>query len=632
MRKLSPLLIYSLVGLCVYSVGLSGGFVFDDYPNILGNSFISRPDWGLSEFWLAVWSGDAGPTGRPVAMASFAIDSMLWGLDPSVMKFENVLIHSLTAYILFLLARRICLRVDLSERTAFWLPALTALVWLVHPLNLTGVLYIVQRMSSLSALFAALALLMYMRWRELLDYNSFNFRCFSGSIIFALASFLSKENGLLIIFYVLILEVILFNNYEKNAKTKVFEKFLLCSSVAAALLTTMNLFFSFVSFTGSYPSREFTVDQRLLTEFRVMASYLLQTVFPSVSEMSLYHDDIKLSESFFKPITTLFSFLFLIFLFILSMLLKSKYKIASISIFILFSSQLLETFTYGLEIKYEHRMYFSSFWVLFFVGSVFSSLIARSSSKILSRALLFFVVLLIGFAAFQTTLRSLDWSSSTQLAVIEAEQSPESYRANVQAGSVFASLATSDAVSEPETKAYYRTAQEYFKSAMQLKPRSASACLAGLILESRYNDRVPARDTVTRCNTALSGYIDASSVTSLQLLVRCQKNGDCTHDSYALELLDTAFDSSANNRRFQALILAEIGNFYRDIKYQKGVAINLYKLAEETYGKSQSIRYELIHMLVEESRYDEARVIAEKLKKTDRWRKYDDIYRALRVD
>lgn len=632
LKKSLLFIFYFTVGISVYWIGLSGGFVFDDYPNLVGNSFISRTDWGWHEFWLAVWSGEAGPTGRPIAMATFALDSMLWGLDPSIMKFENILIHCLTGYVFFLLAGRICVKARLSAKAAFWLPALVALMWLVHPLNLTGVLYIVQRMASLSALFAALALLMYMYWRDFLDQDCFSFRHFFGFISFSIASMLSKENGFLIIFYIAILELILFNEYKANLKLKVFQSFLLFASFCAASLVIANLFLEFFSFTDSYSSREFTVDQRLMTEFRVLMSYLSQALFPTISSMSLYHDDIRLSESIFDPVSTGISFIFITALLLLSLFFKARLKVFSLCVLMFLSSQLMETFTFGLEIKYEHRMYFSSFWVFFLLAFVILKLVQHSERSTLSCALGLCVALIISFAAYQTVLRSVAWSSPMKLAIIEARQNPGSFRANVQAGSVFASRATREGVSKLDAVRHYNAGQRYFNKAMSLKPGSASACLAGLILESRHHERVPLESTINRCNEALMGHIDASTVTSLQLLVKCQKNDDCVRDDYTLQLLDTAFDSAGNNVRYQALVLAEIGSFYKYLKEQHDVAIDLYKRAEEMHGDNQLIRYELIHMLIDDSRYVEARTIAEKLRETDKWGRFQDIYEALNID
>jgi hypothetical protein len=71
-------------------------------------------------------------------------------------------IHLLTGLGVFLFTRLLVRtytlyrKPDLSEAAVEWLPVVVGGLWLVHPLNLTSVLYIVQRMTSLSVLFTVL--------------------------------------------------------------------------------------------------------------------------------------------------------------------------------------------------------------------------------------------------------------------------------------------------------------------------------------------------------------------------------------------------------------------------------------------------------------------------------------------
>ena len=151
----------------VYAPALTGGFVFDDVPNIVRNSHIAQVD-SFQSAWQAGFTNMSGPLGRPVAMLTFAVNVYFTGLDPWWMKLTNLAIHLLNTGLVFLLAIRLVpllSRSPLDMADARWLAVAIALIWAIHPLNLTSVAYIIQRINSLATLFSLLAILSYLRAR-----------------------------------------------------------------------------------------------------------------------------------------------------------------------------------------------------------------------------------------------------------------------------------------------------------------------------------------------------------------------------------------------------------------------------------------------------------------------------------
>ena len=57
----------------VYQPGLQGGFIFDDYPNIVHNVALHVDALQLSEWIAAAMSSPAANLPRPIAMLSFAV-------------------------------------------------------------------------------------------------------------------------------------------------------------------------------------------------------------------------------------------------------------------------------------------------------------------------------------------------------------------------------------------------------------------------------------------------------------------------------------------------------------------------------------------------------------------------------
>ncbi len=73
----------------IYWSGLSGGFAFDDHTNIVDNAALELFDGSFSSLIDASSTGTASPLGRPLSMASFAIDRYFWGYQPFYFKLVN---------------------------------------------------------------------------------------------------------------------------------------------------------------------------------------------------------------------------------------------------------------------------------------------------------------------------------------------------------------------------------------------------------------------------------------------------------------------------------------------------------------------------------------------------------------
>ena len=191
----------------IYLPGLSGIFALDDYTNIANNSYLKIEHFTLEDFWQASLSSNSGPLKRPVAMASFAINHVLTGMDTWWMKLTNLGIHLLNGVILLLVLTQLFRRLyQNNDKYAVVVPYIITITWLVHPINVTAVSYIVQRMTSLSATFVLLSLYCYLKLRErkLLDWRGY---ALSLSILFFwLFGLLSKESAISLSIYIFSIE------------------------------------------------------------------------------------------------------------------------------------------------------------------------------------------------------------------------------------------------------------------------------------------------------------------------------------------------------------------------------------------------------------------------------------------
>ena len=90
-----------LLTFAIYTPGRSGPFLLDDSSNLSKIGALGPIEsWELFRAYLA--SGEAGPTGRPLALTSFLIDARDWPADPAAFKRTNLVLHCLIGLFLFL--------------------------------------------------------------------------------------------------------------------------------------------------------------------------------------------------------------------------------------------------------------------------------------------------------------------------------------------------------------------------------------------------------------------------------------------------------------------------------------------------------------------------------------------------
>lgn len=207
---------FFLVALClgvwVYYPGLSGGFVFDDVLNISTNDHLKINQFAIEDLLQTSWSSYSGPLQRPIAMFSFAVNHIFTGMNPWWMKLTNLLIHIANNAILLFFCKELFRRINLKEASISKVaPYIISGIWLVHPINVTAVSYIVQRMASLSGTFVLLALYCYLKLRN----ESFEqIRAWilgSAILICWLLGLLTKEIGISLSLYLFAIECCLYS-------------------------------------------------------------------------------------------------------------------------------------------------------------------------------------------------------------------------------------------------------------------------------------------------------------------------------------------------------------------------------------------------------------------------------------
>jgi len=341
----------------IYSVGLNGIFLLDDYSNIRP-AIIKEFSW--EKLQIASLSNSSGPLKRPLSALSFALTSIAHGDQSWGFKYHNVLIHLLLALLIFILIRQLCLlsyREDSKE--ALLTPFFVTAIWLIHPLHVSTVLYAVQRMTQLSALFTVLALITYLRTRLALTLNKKIMGYVFWFPIFFTTAILSKENAVLLVIYILLLYIFTSRSIKTAIPPPAFidKAFLTFFSILPIISATFILFIKRDSLLD-YSTRSFDLGERLLSQIDFIWLYIMQLLLPRLSKMGLYFDDFQISDHLTFTISVKLIGLTILLGIGIYYLLKGK--IYGLGIMFFFTGHALESTIFPLELAFEHRNYLPS--------------------------------------------------------------------------------------------------------------------------------------------------------------------------------------------------------------------------------------------------------------------------------
>ena len=428
MRPRLAFAIVLLVTAACYSIGLGGPLVFDDVQNLVPIS-----EWlkGERDWRSVVFGNDSGWFGRPVSMASLVLNVAVTGPEVWGLKLGNLLLHlanGVAVYALFsLLSRRHALVRGIENR---WLPLLGASLWILHPLLASTVLYVVQRMAMLAALFMLLTLIAYVQGRIALEAG--RTRKAIGLFLLAagctLAATLSKENGALAPSLCAVIELCAFapaaGRQRPWASRAVIGLFLLVPAIAAIALTAAD----HPLITGGYENRPFSLGERLLTQARVLWDYIGALVLPRGPSMGLYHDDFPVSRGFLDPATTALAFVGWGVTLAVAWKLRRAVPGLLLGVGIFLVGQSLESSVFPLLMYFEHRAYLPAVGATWALLSLFAYGAVRMKSRMDDATKIFAMagVALVAVLALATAGRAMAWQSEATLSAQALRHHPES--------------------------------------------------------------------------------------------------------------------------------------------------------------------------------------------------------------
>jgi tetratricopeptide (TPR) repeat protein len=416
---LSISLLFAVVAIITYYPSLHGDFIFDG-KRVIQDSPLSHIE-RLSQITDLLLSKEIG---RRIGLISFALNFYFGGLDPFGYHLVNVIIHILNGLVLFILSYKI-LTLPLWEgrwkRNALKISFLGSFIWLVHPIQTQAVSYIVQRLTSLSALFFLLAFLCYIQGR--LDHAYKQKALFFLSFLFGLLALGTKQNTATLPLFIVLSEFLFFQQKPLKTDGKRLGLILLLGGIFI-LITVIYLGSDFIpKWALSYEKRGWTPLERVLTELRVVILYMSLLVYPHPSRLCLDYD-FPVSHSLFSPFTTFLSLLVIVGLLVFAIFVIKKNRLVSFAILWFFGNLVIESSIIPLELVFEHRVYLPSMGIIILVSGLCFAFFRREQGRWITVLILFLILLF----SYWTYKRAFLWGEPIRLWVDAAIKSPHKAR------------------------------------------------------------------------------------------------------------------------------------------------------------------------------------------------------------
>jgi tetratricopeptide (TPR) repeat protein/uncharacterized membrane protein YwzB len=310
---------------------------------------------------------------RPVGIFSLALNYHFNQLNVRNYHLVNLTIHLINACLVFWLTLLIfsspALKNDQLIKHKKAIAFFMALLFVSHPLATQSVTYIVQRYSSMVAMFYLLSLILYVKARLSNRGNISKILLFTGSLISALLAMLTKENAFTLPFAILLFELFFLQTMKLSINFRDYRVILLIIAFLGMIIFIPSKY-SFGIFKPIPPSNghayTITSVNYLFTQFSVIVKYI-QLLFLPVNQILDY--DFPISNTFFE-IRTLLSFLLLLSLVILGIFSFKRYRIISFGIFWFFLTLSVESgFIPINDVIFEHRTYLPSFGFFLILAS-----------------------------------------------------------------------------------------------------------------------------------------------------------------------------------------------------------------------------------------------------------------------
>jgi len=438
-RKLIPIWsILSLAALSLiylfYSWGFTGILQFDDEANLGWLQYTNS----LENTLLFITSGNSGPLGRPIALLSFyLLNSADWPQEASAFFHVNALIHILNGVLILWLFTLICP----EKHKGHWFGLIVAILWLLQPMLVSTSLMAVQRMTSLSATFVLAGMLFYVKARSHIATRPFwALTGVTAAVgVFGTLAVFSKENGLLLPGYLLVLEYTLLRTKAFHT-TSAFRRWRTLVLWLPSMLALIFLCWKLPEIAQSYSGRGFTLFERLQTEAVVLLDYFRLLILPARSELGPFRDDYPIYTSLTAP-QVLVALGILAGALALALKYRKTWPYFSFAVLWFLVGHSMESTVIPLEIYFEHRNYLPSIGIAVVIARLPWQVPARVVP--LAKVAVLLYCLELAFVLAQTT---TTWGKPMLAATLWHDEHPGSERAALMLAAEYSRIGDNHAI------------------------------------------------------------------------------------------------------------------------------------------------------------------------------------------
>lgn len=356
-----------VVGLWLYWPTLDYPFVFDDRRNITEAPHIHITALTAEQLLRAGRVGHLST--RPVAKITYALN--YWasgGLNPRAFRLTNIWIHIVSALAVYCLGLQLLGFGGSGKRRRSGIPrraqtaAACALLWLVHPMQVQSVTYIVQRMNSLAVMFCLLSVCAYIAGRNV-TVLPWRLAGFAGAAASGLLALGCKENAAMLPVLLFLAEWVFYRDVSWPWLRRQLLFWIGPLALLGAVVLVSRGFNPWRFIESTYALYDFTPGQRLLTQPRVVFLYAFLLLLPLPQWLSLEHGTV-VSTSLLSPWTTVPAIMLLLAAIGAALWLLPRRRFIAFCLLWFFLNLFIESSFIGLEMVYEYRVYMPSVTLL----------------------------------------------------------------------------------------------------------------------------------------------------------------------------------------------------------------------------------------------------------------------------
>jgi len=408
MKELILALILSVsVSFAIFGNGISGDFVFDDVTVIQNRGDLTNPD-NFFNLFISPYHQNSPKTGlfRPLTMASYSLNHLIFGSSPVSFHVVNIIIHALNSALVFWLIRYFY-KSDPVPWIAF-------LLFLSHPIHTEAVTSIVGRAELLAFFWALATALLFLKGKRVLAGVSF------------LLALMSKEVAVMVWPILLFIEwSVLGGKFIKSVKNILF------LVVPFAVYSLMRYFALGQYFSGDISTTivenplKFTEwPERIYTALKVLYMYAARLIWPQHLSADYSYNSIHVVSNILRSPEAIVGAVVLaalVWSLVNPKIRGTGYGLAAVLFlapYIIISNIIVPVGT----IMGERLMYFPSLGFVLFVALLFSKFAKRHFHKPALAAL----VIILAAYGLRTIVRNQDWHDARALFSAAAKESSDS--------------------------------------------------------------------------------------------------------------------------------------------------------------------------------------------------------------